>query len=69
MNDALYRAAKALMTQADGSLVGEGYQRGGGNVVMVLEVSVNHVCDLRDAIKAAETTSNVKHFNTNSVKS
>ena len=43
-------ALTALLTQSDGTLIGAGYQRGGGNVVMVLEVSVNHVLDARDAL-------------------
>lgn len=47
---AIMRAADKLTTLSDGSRLGSGYQRGGGNVVMVVEASVNNVRDLVDAI-------------------
>jgi hypothetical protein len=40
-----------ILSDKYGSLIGKGYQRGARNVVMILEVSVNHVLDAMDVLE------------------
>lgn len=49
--DRIVEAAKRMMTRADGGLIGEEFETGSPTDVVVLEASVNNVCELRDALQ------------------